>query len=387
VLSAAGKFTPKYYFYAVQFSSVIGQEELKHHLLREVQDGKISHAQLFLGKPGYGPLPMALAFVQYLFCENKGETDSCGECPSCRKVTELQHPDLHFSFPNVLAIARKSDAFIADWRAQVQENPYFDIHDWTRRIDNSERRPIIGVDESLEIIRKLNLKSFEGGYKVMIIWMAEEMNADAANKLLKVLEEPTPKTLFILVAESQDKLLTTILSRTQIVRVTMLPTDTVQRALEQKGVTRSTAASVAARSDGDYLEALNLLGDSEESDLNRELFIQLMRVCFKKDVTAMLNWTDAINTQTREGQKLFVRYALHMVRQSILKNYTEEMLTRTSPEEAEFLKNFSRFITNNNVMDFMQTFNDAHYHLERNAHAKLLFTQLCFQVMRFIHRA
>ena len=284
-------------------------------------------------------------------------------------------------------IARKSDAFIADWRAQVQENPYFDIHDWTRRIDNSERRPIIGVDESLEIIRKLNLKSFEGGYKVMIIWMAEEMNADAANKLLKVLEEPTPKTLFILVAESQDKLLTTILSRTQIVRVTMLPTDTIRGALEQKGVTRSTAASVAARSDGDYLEALNLLGDSEESDLNRELFIQLMRVCFKKDVTAMLNWTDAINTQTREGQKLFVRYALHMVRQSILKNYTEEMLTRTSPEEAEFLKNFSRFITNNNVMDFMQTFNDAHYHLERNAHAKLLFTQLCFQVMRFIHRA
>lgn len=371
----------------MQFSSVIGQEELKHHLLREVQDGKISHAQLFLGKAGYGPLPMALAFVQYLFCENKGETDSCGECPSCRKVTELQHPDLHFSFPNVLAIAKKSDAFIADWRAQVRENPYFDIHDWTRRIDSSERRPIIGVDESLEIIRKLNLKSFEGGYKVMIIWMAEEMNADAANKLLKILEEPTPKTLFILVAEAQDKLLTTILSRTQIVRVTMLPTDTVQRALEQKGVTRTTAASVAARSDGDYLEALNLLGDSEESDLNRELFIQLMRVCFKKDVTAMLNWTDAIGTQTREGQKLFVRYALHMVRQSILKNYTQEMLTRTSPEEAEFLKNFSRFITNNNVMDFMETFNDAHYHLERNAHAKLLFTQVCFQVMRFIHRA
>lgn len=383
----APQFPPKYYFYTVQFSSVIGQEELKHHLLREVQQGKISHAQLFLGKPGYGPLPMALAFVQYLFCENKGETDSCGVCPSCRKVTELQHPDLHFSFPNVLAIAKKSDAFIADWRAQVQENPYFDIHDWTRRIDSSERRPIIGVDESLEIIRKLNLKSFEGGYKVMIIWMAEEMNADAANKLLKILEEPTPKTLFILVAEAQDKLLTTILSRTQIVRVTMLPTDTVQRALEQKGVTRSTAASVSARSDGDYLEALRLLGDSEESDLNRELFIQMMRVCFKKDVTAMLGWTDAIGTQTREGQKLFVRYALHMVRQSILKNYTQEMLTRTSPEEAEFLKNFSRFITNNNVMDFMELFNDAHYHLERNAHAKLLFTQLCFQVMRFIHKA
>lgn len=371
----------------MQFSAVIGQDELKQHLLHEVKGGKISHAQLFLGKPGYGSLPLALAFVQYLFCENKSETDSCGECAQCRKVSELQHPDLHFSFPTVLAIAKKSDAFITDWRAQVRENPYFNLHDWTKRIDSSERKPIIGVDESLEIIKKLNLKSFEGGYKVMVIWMAEEMNADCANKLLKILEEPTPKTLFILLAEAQDKMLTTILSRTQIVRVTMLPTDTIQLALEQRGITKATAASIAGRSDGDFLEALHLLGDSEESDYNRELFIQLMRVCFKKDVNSMLAWTDAIATQTREGQKLFLKYALHMVRQSILKNYTQEMLTRVSPEEADFLKNFSRFITNNNVMDFMQLFNDSHYHLERNAHAKLLFTQLCFQVMRFIHRA
>jgi DNA polymerase-3 subunit delta' len=213
------------------------------------------------------------------------------------------------------------------------------------------------------------------------------MNADCANKLLKVLEEPTPKTLFILVSEAQDKLLTTILSRTQVVRVGPLQTDTIQLALEQCGITKNTAASIAGRSDGDFLEANALLGDTEESDFNRELFIQLMRVCFRKDVTAMLNWTDAIAQQTREGQKLFVKYALHMVRQSMLKNYTQDMLTRISPEEADFLKNFSRFITNNNVMDFMQLFNDAHYHLERNAHAKLLFTQLCFQVMRFIHRA
>lgn len=371
----------------MQFASVIGQEELKHHLLREVQAEKISHAQLFLGKPGYGTLPLALAFVQYLFCENRTETDSCGQCASCRKVSELQHPDLHFSFPTVLAIAKKSDAFIKDWRAQVTENPYFNIHDWTKRIDSNERKPIIGVDESLEIIRKLNLKSFEGGYKVMIIWMAEEMNADCANKLLKILEEPTPKTLFILIAESQDKLLTTILSRTQVVRVTMLPMDTVQQALERRGISRNLAASIAGRSDGDVLEALHLLGDSEESDQNRELFIQLMRACFKKDVNGMLDWTDAIATRTREGQKLFTKYALHMVRQSMLKNYTQEMLTRISVEEADFLKNFSRFITNNNAMDFMELFNDAHYHLERNAHAKLLFTQLCFQVMRFIHKA
>lgn len=386
-LQKSCRFNESHYFYTVQFSTVIGQGELKHHLIHEVREGKISHAQLFLGKPGYGSLPLALAFVQYLFCENKSEKDSCGTCPSCRKVTELQHPDLHFSFPTVLAIAKKSDAFINDWRTQVKQNPYFNIHDWTKRIDSQERKPIIGVDESLEIVKKLNLKSFEGGFKVMIIWMAEEMNADCANKLLKILEEPTPKTLFILLAESQDKLLTTILSRTQIVRVPMLSTDTIQQTLVGQGVASDLAASVAGRSDGDFLESLHLLGDPHESDLNRDLFIQLMRVCFKKDVRGMLDWTDAIATQTREGQKHFLKYALHMVRQSILKNYTQEMLTRVSAEEADFLKNFARFITNNNVLDFMQLFNESHYHLERNAHAKLLFTQLCFQVMRFIHKA
>jgi len=371
----------------VQFSSIIGQEDLKHHLTQEVQSGKISHAQLFLGKPGYGSLPLALAFVQYLFCENKSNTDSCGECAACRKVSELQHPDLHFSFPTVLAIAKKSDAFIKDWREQVKQQPYFNLYDWTKRIDPTERKPIIGVDESLEIIKKLNLKSFEGGHKVMIIWMAEEMNADGANKLLKILEEPAPKTLFILLAESQDKLLTTILSRTQIVKVPMLSAESVQLALEARGVPRNTATSIAGRSDGDMIEATAALGDQDENDHNRELFIQLMRVCFRKDVGLMLDWTDAIAASTREGQKQFLKYALHMVRQSMLKNYTQEMLTRVSQEEADFLKNFSRFISNNNIMDFMQLFNDSHYYIERNAHSKLLFTQLCFQVMRFIHKA
>lgn len=371
----------------MQFSSVVGQQELKHHLIREVNSGKISHAQLFLGKPGYGPLPLALAFVQYLFCEDKGEKDSCGVCGSCRKVTELQHPDLHFSFPTVLAIAKKADAFITDWRNQVKEQPYFGLYDWTKRIDSSERKPMIGVDESLEIIKKLNLKSFEGGFKVMIIWMAEEMNTECANKLLKILEEPTPKTLFVLISEAQDKLLTTILSRTQVVRVPMLSVDDVQLGLEANGIARNTATSVASLSQGDYMEALQVLEDQDQNDHNRELFIQLMRVCFQKNVGLMLDWTDAVTQLTREGQKQFLKYALHMVRQSILKNYTDDMLTRVSSQEGDFLKNFSRFISNNNVLDFMELFNSAHYHIERNAHAKLQFTQLCFQVMRFIHKA
>lgn len=371
----------------MQFSSINGQQELKDHLIQEVQGGKISHAQLFLGKAGYGTLPLALAFVQYLFCENKGESDSCGVCPSCRKVSELQHPDLHFAFPAVQAISKVSNGFLKDWRAQIAEQPLFDLYDWIKRIDDKERKPIIGTEESVEIMKKLSLKSYEGGYKVMLIWMAEEMNATCANKLLKILEEPPAKTVFILIAQAQDKLLTTILSRAQMLRVPSLPMETVQVALEKRGLNRQQAESVAARSEGDLLEAYRLLGNQEEIDLNRELFIQLMRVCFKKDVNAMLDWTEAVSGLSREGQKIFTLYALHMVRQSVLKNYTDDMLARVSKEEAEFLKNFSRFITNNNMLDFMEIFNDAHYHLERNAFAKLLFTQLCFQVMRFIHKA
>jgi DNA polymerase-3 subunit delta' len=371
----------------VQFSSISGQQELKHHLIQEVKGGKISHAQLFLGKPGYGTLPLALAFVQYLFCENKSDTDSCGVCNACRKVTELQHPDLHFAFPAVQAISKVSNGFLKNWREQLSEEPLFDLYDWTKRIDEKERRPIIGTEESVEIVKKLSLKSYEGGYKVMLIWMAEEMNPTCSNKLLKILEEPPAKTLFILVAQSQTKLLTTILSRAQVLRVPSLSLETVQEALQKRGLNKAQAESVAARSEGDLLEAYRLLGNQEEIDLNRELFIQLMRVCFKKDVNEMLNWTDAVSGLSREGQKIFTLYALHMVRQSVLKNYTNEMLARVSEEESAFLKNFSRFISNNNMMDFMEIFNDAHYHLERNAFPKLLFTELCFQVMRFIHKA
>jgi DNA polymerase-3 subunit delta' len=371
----------------MQFAQIPGQEEIKAHLLQEVKHDKISHAQLFLGKNGYGTLHLALAFVQYLFCTNKQETDSCGQCVSCKRMSELEHPDVHFAFPVVQAIAKTSNHFYKDWRAQLHEKPYFDVYDWTKRIDSKERKPIIGTEESLEIIKKLSLKSYEGGYKVMLIWMAEAMNADCSNKLLKILEEPPAKTLIILVSESADRMLTTILSRTQIIRVPALHMDTVVRFCEQYTPSRTQAESMAARSEGNLLEALNLLENREEVDLNRELFIQLMRVCFKKDVNAMLDWTDAVSGLSKEGQKLFIQYALHMVRQSLLKNYTDDMLTRISAEEADFLKNFSRFITNNNAMDFMQLFNDAHYHLDRNAFAKLLFTQLCFQVMRFIHKA
>lgn len=372
----------------MQFKDVVGQNELKAHLIQEVNQGKISHAQMFLGNAGYGGLPLALAFIQFLFCENKQEKDSCGSCNSCRKVTEMQHPDVNFSFPVVQAISKKSDFFLPQWRSQNTAQPYFNFSQWTNVIDEKGRLPMIASEESQEIIKKLSFKAFEGGYKVMIIWMAEEMNPTCANKLLKILEEPPAKTLFILIADNQEKLLQTILSRTQLIKIPRIEIDELSKHLQTKyQQDSSTATSIASQTEGNLIEALEMLNSSLEKNINRESFIKLMRVCYKKDVNEMLDWTEDMSAIGKDRQKSFLKYALHMFRQSLLRNYTENQLTKTSIEEETFLKNFAKFITGNNIQGFMENFNDAIYHIDRNANPKILFTELCFKVMRFIHFA
>lgn len=370
------------------FKDVVGHDYLKHHFIQEIQSGKISHAQLFLGAAGNGSLPLALAFVQYLFCENKQAKDSCGECSSCLKVSKLQHPDLHFSFPVVQAIDKYSDAFIDTWRKNVDTNPYFSLGKWTEEIDNKLRKPIIGSEESLAIIKKLSLKAFEGNYKVMLIWMAEEMNATCANKLLKILEEPPANTLFLLLVEDSEKLLQTIVSRTQITRIPAIQTEILADFLSKKHlIDKSSALSIAAQAEGNLIDAEDLVTVNDEKNLNRELFIQLMRVCYKKSPIPMMDWSEEISAIGRGKQVSFLKYTLHMFRQSMLRNYTENQLTKTSKEEEDFLKNFAQFITGNNIFELMENFNDAVYHIERNANPKILFTELCFKVMRLLHQA
>jgi DNA polymerase-3 subunit delta' len=222
----------------------------------------------------------------------------------------------------------------------------------------------------------------------MLIWMAEKMNRDCSNKLLKILEEPPAKTLFILISDSQEMLLPTILSRTQLLKVPRIQVEDLSKFLQSKfDQDSSTATSIAAQTEGNLIEALELLNSNLEKNVNRELFIQLMRVCYKKDVNQMLDWAEDISAIGKERQKTFLKYALHMFRQSLLRNYTDNQLTKTSAEEEAFLKNFSKFITGNNIHGFMENFNDAIYHIDRNANAKILFTELCFKVMRFIHFA
>jgi DNA polymerase-3 subunit delta' len=367
------------------FKDVIGQDELKLHLIKEAKSEKIAQTQLFSGKMGYGTLPLALAFIQYLFCENKSEVDSCGQCNSCKKVNDLQHPDLHFFFPVVQSISKTSVKLLPEWRGQIKEQPYFDLYEWTKRIDDRERKPIISAEESQEIIRKTALKSYEGGYKIYLIWMAEEMNTICANKLLKILEEPPEKSLFLLLCESTDFMLPTILSRTQIVHVPRIHDQTLANYLVEKTmIDHPTAQSISSFSEGDYLKALQQMQEQENTDF-LELFKNLMRSGYKKDVIAMLDWAEETAQQTKEKQKLFLLYALHLVRQSLMMNYTSGNLTQLSVNEAEFLQNFAKFIHGKNIQAFMKSLNDMYYHLERNANSKIVFTQLTFQVMRYIH--
>lgn len=371
----------------MQFSAIVGQEEIKQRLIDEVRNEKVSHAQMLLGKPGYGGLGLAIAFVQYLLCKNPQESDSCGTCSSCVKVQKLQHPDLHFVFPVVQSISKTTDYFLSDWREMIQESPYFDLNDWTKKIDPRQRKPIISVHESDEIIKKLSLHAFEGGYKAMIIWMPEEMNISSANKLLKILEEPPKKTVFILVAEAQEKLMATIISRTQTISVPHVDFEHVRTYLQANNIGASSAESIASRVEGDILKAKRITGDQEEQDENRDYFIQLMRVCYKKNVIDMMNWAEDISAFGKERQKQFLLYSIHMFRQSLLKNYTNDQLTRVSEEEDGFLQNFARFITGNNIMMFTEAFDKAVFHIDRNANSKILFTNLSFDVMRFIHVA
>ena len=373
----------------MQFKEILGQEEAKRQLIAEANSGKIRHAQLFLGKLGHGNLPLALAYAQYVLCENKAATDSCGVCSSCKMAHNMAHPDLHFSFPVVQALEKKSDPFLPQFRKEVmQTGGYFSLNQWTNTIDDKGRVPIIGAEESLEIIKKLSLKSFEGGHKIMIIWMASEMNTSCANKLLKIIEEPPAQTIFLLLCDSPDKLLATIVSRTQMVKIPRLKMEEITAALQQAfGKDLSTSKSIAGRAEGDWIEAIDLVGAHDEKDAHRDDFVDLMRSCYMKDVLKMIAWAERVAGETREYQKTFLRYTLHMFRMSILKNYTEDQLLNVSDEEEAFLKKFAKFITGNNITELMHSFDNAHYHIERNANPKILFTEICFNVMRFIHAA
>jgi len=367
----------------MHFKDIVGQQNLKNRLIQTVNDGRISHAQLFVGKSGYGPLPLAIAYVQFIACKNKQEADSCGTCSSCIKFNKLVHPDLHFSFPvstvGVVKTKPVSDDFIKEWRALNIEKHYFDLEEWHKRIGIEQKQSLINVHESQAIIKKLNLKAFEAEFKFLLIWMPENLNPQASNKLLKLIEEPVGKTIVILIAEDEEALLKTITSRTQMIRVPPVELSEVKKYLIQKEpIDGERAQQIAALAEGDILRAEEKLHFSEEAEMYFELFVIWMRACYEANIEKMHAWVERVSEKKfgRERQKQFLEYALEVMREGMILNYAGTSLQRFDGAEGKFLKKFAPFVHENNVFGIMEILNDAHYHVSRNAYAKILFMDM-----------
>ncbi len=364
------------------FSKVIGHATLKAKLIGNIREGRVAHAQLFMGPRGGGNLPMALAYAQYLLCERQGEADSCGECPSCLQTVKLEHPDLHLTFPIFLAEKQKyCEPFVSDWRTCVLDQPYLDADRWRDHLESDNKQLRMGVDIAQEIQRKLSLKSFRGGYKVMLIWLPELMDTAAANKLLKVLEEPEPNTVFLLVSTDAEQLLTTILSRAQLTKVPALRPSDLADALSDRfpGLALEEALAIALRSEGDLLDAVDMADQGEE-----ELFVffrDWLRSCYKREVGVVSEFAEGFQKLGRERQKSLIRYGLYMIRQCALQWQEVPELVRVLGQEQEFVQNFSKLLNDANAEGIRRELETAHVHIERNANPKILFTDLSYRMM------
>ncbi|MDR1673066.1 MAG: DNA polymerase III subunit delta [Bacteroidales bacterium] len=382
------------------FSEIIGQESLKNKLIQTVRENRISHARLFLGPEGAGSLPLAIAYARYINCTDRSETDSCGKCFSCIKYGKLAHPDLHFAFPVIKPEKTKSDdvtcdMFIGEWREAVRENPYLSYGEWLKKGFGGENKQAnIFTKEAAEILRKINFKAFEAQYKVMIIWMAERMRREVANKILKILEEPPEKTLFLLIAESPDLILPTILSRTQLTRVPKVETSLLADYLLRKGLcnNRQEAENTAILSNGNVAQALASLQQANEGERFLDLFIRMMRICWKvwsqkQAMIELMKWCDEATAMSREMQKAFLSYCLRMVRENFMYNIGNPQLSLMSTEEQEFAVKFNAFIHPGNVVHITNELNKAYHHIEANANTKIMFLDMACKIVMLLRPA
>lgn len=373
------------------FKDIIGHQEVKQRLMQTVKDGRISHAQLFLGKEGAGALPISIAYAQFIACTNKTENDSCGVCPSCLKFAKLAHPDLYFVFPvNTTDKVKKdpvSDHFLGEWRQALINNPYLSLFDWLEIIGIDNKQGNISAEESGSILRKLSLKPYESEYRFMIIWMPEKMNVVAANKLLKVLEEPPDKTLFILAAEQYDQLLPTILSRTQLVKINKISDEELRTHLMfEYQLSIEQAQEVVNLADGNYNEAVKLASDTESEHYFMTLFRNWMLLCFDKKFIDLVNLIDEIESLKREKQKKFLSFCLHIIRESLVMAYSGDAVIKAYGKEKEFLLRFHKRLIGADTIEIIEEFDKSVYHIERNANPKILFMDLSLKLFRWFNR-
>jgi len=379
------------------FSRIIGQENIKSHLVRTVDNGSIPHAQLFVAPTGSGALPMAIAYAQYILCSNTGGENNTGD-PACNlKFEKLSHPDLHFAFPVTTNEKVKkhptSDAFLEEWREFVSDHPYGSLFNWYQRLGIENKQGQIGVDEAEEIVKKLSLKAYEGGYKVMIIWMAEKMNTSAANKLLKLIEEPPSKTVLLLLAEDEEQILKTITSRCQILHFQGLTEyDIKNRLMEDHQLEESQAIRIAQQSHGSWNKAVHMLKRDDNELAFEKWFITWVRTAFKAKgdasvVQDLITWSEEIAKTGRETQKRFLDYCSQFFRQAMLANYGAGSLVYLETGMRNFdLEKFAPFIHGANIEDIHKAIEDATYHIERNGNAKIILLDLSMQLTRFLHK-
>ncbi len=381
----------------MQFSNILGQEYIKNHLTKSASTGRIPHAQLFVGQEGCGVLATALAYSQYILCHNIDGENSRGNESCNLKFNTISHPDLHFIYPTVTTEAvktkPKSIDFIADWRKFLLENPYGSLFDWYSVLGVANKQGEIRVDDAQEVLKLLALKSYEGGYKIMIIWMADKMNIAASNKLLKLLEEPPEKTVFILITEHEEDILQTIKSRCQVLHFNGLTENAIANTLiNTKNIDEKTAHKIAHQAQGNYNKALHLLQDDGDDFPFEEWFVMWVRAAFraKGNATAiqdLIAWSDQIAVLGRETQKKFLQFCIEMFRQALLLNYETSKLVFIEPKVDKFkLGNFAPFVNGNNINDIFREISDAIYHIERNGNAKIILTDLSIKLTRLIHK-
>lgn len=363
----------------MQFSQIVGLAHVKQSLIQSVTGSHVAHAQMFLGTAGSANMAMALAYATYINCENRNSHDSCGVCSSCVKMQKHIHPDVQYVFPTYSLGTGDKDKqradIVANWRSFLSQNPYSSLPDWANHIQAENKQCIISVDESRNIVKNISLKAFEGEYKMVFIWLPEMMNQAAANSILKILEEPPEKTLFLLISNSLESNLATIISRTQIVTIPTYQANEVAETLQKVfEITEEQALHASQLEQNNVNEALKLCF-GEESDSN-QLFQTWMRLCFTRNLTELVTLSEDFQKLSKTNQKALLQFGINMTRNMLLFQSDSNQLLRLKESEKTFVVNFSKVITMDKMMAFSSSLNTAFFHLERNANPKITFLDL-----------
>lgn len=381
----------------MQFSKILGLHHIKSYLTTSADRGRIPHAQLFVGASGSGTLPMAIAYAQYILCANQHGENTGGKQACNIKFDHLAHPDLHFAYPVATNDKVKkhptSDTFAEEWRSFITETPYGNIFDWFISLGIENKQGQIGVDEAQDIVKKLSLKSYEGGYKVMLIWMADKMNTSASNKLLKLIEEPPEKTIFLLITEEEEQIIQTIRSRCQVLHFPPLGEEVIHKELvAHHNLSDTEALKIAHQANGNFNNALHLIHHDGGEEQFETWFIQWVRTAFKAKgnksaINELITWSESIAGTGRETQKRFLSYCIDFFRQAMLLNYKAESLVFLEPKTSGFqLEKFAPFIHDNNIIDITEELQNAIYHIERNGNSKIVLTDLSIKLTRLLHK-